>query len=386
MGRRGAPGRVCGLHLRALALAQGIRPKTRRPCAAFLGSGGVDRYLLSMGHVSSIFLEKLHRLLPPDSAGRRGGALEAVGDREGGRRAGPTLVPDATFFDLLERIAAEDAGGRSIAIALGASMRCDDYGAFGLAFKSATDLLNSFERVARFGRVVTSVANYTVLPGRGTAFMAVRKGRDRRLGERMTTELAVAAGTAISREVCKTPFDPVAVHFSHERPAGIRAYEEHFRCPIHFESDRDGLEISEAMLHAGNRLGDAAISEFLDSHLERELAAFPEDRALEPIVRAEIERSLSDGFPVLGEVARRLGMSARTLQRRMADEGIVFRDVAERTRLGLAKRLLCETDFALAEVAFLTGYSEQSTFSRAFKRWSGHTPAAWRDAARSTVG
>jgi len=336
-----------------------------------------------MGHVSGIFLEKLHHLLPPDSVGRRGGLLEAVGKKEGGTQTSPPLVPDATFFDLLERIAAEDKGGRSIAVTLGASMRCDDYGAFGLAFKSATDLLSSFQRVERYGRVVTSVANYTVVRGGDSAFMAIRKGEDRRLGERMATELAVAAGTAISREVSSEPFTPVAIHFSHERPADIRAYEAHFRCPIHFGSDRDGLEISGAMLHAGNRLGDAAISEFLDSHLERELAAFPEDRALEPVVRAEIERSLSDGVPTLSVIARQLGMSARTLQRRMADEGIAYRDLAEQTRLALAQRLLSETDYALAEVAFLTGYAEQSTFSRAFKRWNGHTPAAWRKAALS---
>ena len=262
-------------------------------------------------------------------------------------------------------------------------MRCDDYGAFGLAFKSATDLLSSFQRVERYGRIVTSVANYTVVPGEGSAFMAVKKGDDTRLGETMVTELAVAAGTAISREVSSRAFEPVAIYFSHERPADISAFEAHFRCPVHFSSHRDGIEISDEMLHAGNRLGDARISDFFDTHLDAELAAFLADSALEPTVRAEVARSLSDGAPKLAEVAKRLGMSARTLQRRLADEGVAYQHLVEETRLGLAERLLEDTDFALAEVAFLTGYSEQSTFTRAFKRRNGRTPANYRRARTS---
>ncbi|MBF9035987.1 helix-turn-helix domain-containing protein [Rhodobacterales bacterium HKCCE2091] len=330
-----------------------------------------------MGHVSGIFLGKLGGLLPPG----RAAALGLSGD------GGPRMIPDTAFLDLLERIAAAEPGGRSIAVRLGASMCCDDYGAFGLAFKTATDLLNSFRRVERYGRVVTSIANYRVVESAdGGAFMAVRNPGHARPGEVMATELAVAAATAISREVCRVPFDPVSVHFSHAAPDDIRDFEAHFRCPVRFGSDRDGLAISAATLQAGNRLGDAAVSEFLDGHLERELAAVPADRALEPVVRAEIERALSDGVPGLGDVARRMGMSVRTLQRRMAEEGIVYRDLAERTRLALAERLLGDTDYALSEVAFLTGYAEQSTFSRAFKRRNGSSPAAWRRARHPDRG
>ena len=330
-----------------------------------------------MGYIASIFLEKLRHLLPPVSAARHGALLGNVGNANA--EAKSAFVTDIAFFALLEHIAEDAAAGRSIAVALGASMRSDDYGAFGFAFKSATNLLNSFQRVERFGRVVTNLGNYTVERGNGSAFMRVRKGASERLGEHMVTELAVAAGTAISREVCRTPFVPVSVHFSHEAPPDSAGHEAHFRCPLIFGSDRDGFEVSEADLYAGNRLGDAAISGFLDSHLEHKLTEFPESRqTIEPVVRAEIERSLSDGVPTLQTIARHLGMSPRTLQRRMADEGVVFRDLAERTRFDLAERLLRETDYALAEVAFLTGYAEQSTFSRAFKRWNGCTPAAWR--------
>ena len=80
----------------------------------------------------------------------------------------------------------------------------------------------------------------------------------------------------------------------------------------------------------------------------------------------------------LAEVARRMGMSVRSLQRQLADGGKSYKEVVAETRLVLAKRLLEETAHSLAEVAFLLGFSQPSAFHRAFKRWTGKTPAEWR--------
>ena len=249
---------------------------------------------------------------------------------------------------------------------------------FGLAFKSAIDLWGSFQRVERYGKVVTSIANYRVVPGNGSSFMAVRPDTETRLGLRMTNELAVAAATAISREVCQQDFSPVAVFFSHEAPADVSVHGAHFRCPVHFSADRDGLEISDDLLRAPNRLGDASISEFFDTHLEKELAEFVDDSRLDQRVRIQISQALSEGVPAISVVAGRLGMSQRTLQRRLADQGFAYQDLVDRARRDLAERLLSNTDYGLADIAFLTGYAEQSTFTRAFKRWSGVTPATYR--------
>ena len=109
------------------------------------------------------------------------------------------MIPASDFFGLLEAIAKEGDQGRSVPIVMGASMRCDDYGAFGLAFKSAPDLLGSYSRVERFGKVVTSIANFGVQRSGNSVFMEVIPGQDRRLGLTMTNELAVAAAMSLSR-------------------------------------------------------------------------------------------------------------------------------------------------------------------------------------------
>ena len=87
------------------------------------------------------------------------------------------MIIDAVFFDLLERVAREDRGGRAAPVRVGASMCCDDHGAFGFASKSAVDLYGSFQRVQRHGKIVTTIANFTVEAGRDAALMAVPSTR-----------------------------------------------------------------------------------------------------------------------------------------------------------------------------------------------------------------
>ncbi|MBR9824484.1 MAG: AraC family transcriptional regulator [Alphaproteobacteria bacterium] len=335
-----------------------------------------------MAHISTLFVHKLADLFG-SQADAEGLALRrkifaAAGVGQGDSDEPPKTIAASTFFETLERLTQEAPDGRSAGVRLGAIMRCDDYGPFGLAFKSAPDLLGSFSRVERYGRVVTSVANYTVDQRPAGTFMAITPGDNTRLGQRMTNELAIAAGTALCREVSQHPFSPKAVYFSHERPADLSAFTAHFECPLHFGADRDGFEIADAELRAGNRLGDDGLARFFDTVLDKELAEFVDETRLDQKVCSEISRALSQGVPVISEVAARLGMSGRTLQRRLAEDGHVYQDLVEITRRKLAERLLTQTDFAIAEIAFLTGYSEQSTFSRAFKRLSGQTPASFR--------
>jgi AraC-like DNA-binding protein len=292
-----------------------------------------------------------------------------------------TMISDGEFFGLLECIADLDDRGRSVPIHMGASMRCDDYGAFGLAFKSAPDLLSSYARVERYGKVVTSIANFRVERSGTSVFMEVFQGRDRRLGLKMTNELALAAAMSISREVSDDDFSPAAVHLMSDRPNDDGAYQEHFRCPILFGADRDALEVPTTVASRANRLSDDGMSKFFERHLDAQLGQINDTSELERRIVDQIGEALSEGVPTLAEIAGQLGMSTRTLQRRLSADGLAYQDLVLDARKTLSEQLLRRTDYALAEIAFLTGFSDQSTFTRAFKRWHGQTPASYRRGA-----
>jgi AraC-like DNA-binding protein len=287
------------------------------------------------------------------------------------------MLPDTVYYDLLERIAKHtDVTG--LPIRGGASMRCDEYGALGLAWKAAPTLMGSFLRVERYARIWTSVVEYELRPtGRGTPFILHRSGA-RRLGMRLSNEATLASAVSISRQVCPVPFAPIEVLFRHPRPKTIQHHEAYFGCPIQFDADLDALLISPRALAQPNKLGDEGITRFLLTHLDAELNEIDADASLESLTKNAIARSLSEGLPRMGDIARGLGMSARSFHRRLSEHGLSFQTLTTTTRRELAEGLLRDERYSLAEVAFLTGFSEQSSFTRAFKRWVGRTPASYR--------
>ena len=334
-----------------------------------------------MGRITSLFVHKVVNAAmaeAPDDHARRRTLFESVGVDPDAPVDPKLMVDDAEYYALCERVVREAEHGASIPVRVGASMRCDDYGAFGLAWKTALTLGGSYARAERYGKVLTSVSRHTLIEEGGRLYMRLHRDGARDLGLRLSNEQTVVAVTQISREVSLRPFNPDAVFFSHPAPDDISAHEAYFGCPVHFASDRDGLLVSPAALEVPNRLGDAGVSRFFDTHLERELAALADDSALARRVRIQISHALSQGVPNVTDVARRLGMSARTLQRRLADTGHAYQQLVDTARRELAERLLRGTDYSLAEVAFMTGFSDQSAFTRAFRRWAGETPRSFR--------
>lgn len=329
-----------------------------------------------MGSITSLFVRKIVAAAGATVDGKA--LLASVGlDAEAG--ADPRqMVTDTAYYDLIERIAMEQ-DITELPLVTGASMRCDDYGALGLAFKAATTLHGSFSRVERYARLWTSVVEYELQPEGDFVWFFLHRTGTRRLGLRISNEATMASATAIAREVSPDGvFHPLEVHLQHAAPASILGHERYFGCPVRFGSDRDALLLSKKALSRDNRLGDEGITRFLLDHLDQELASIADTKSLARRTRDVIARALSEGVPKMEDVARRLGVSVRSLHRHLAEDGLSFQSLAEETRKDLAVALLKQEHYSIAEIAFLTGFSEQSAFTRAFKRWLGETPANFR--------
>ncbi|MFO0658260.1 MAG: helix-turn-helix transcriptional regulator [Polyangiaceae bacterium] len=127
------------------------------------------------------------------------------------------------------------------------------------------------------------------------------------------------------------------------------------------------------------------LSRVIERHAEALLLSLPElSSGVADRVRQALANGLSDGGVTLAEVAKRLKMSERSLQRKLASEGVSFDALLDEIRRDLALRYLSDRNIAIAEVAFLLGYSEPSPFHRAFKRWTGTTPSEARRARAVT--
>ena len=334
----------------------------------------------SMGYVTSLFARKV--------IAAAGGGVDAAA-----MLAGVGLSPDDAcdagqmvsaerYYDMLERIA-DQIDVTDLPVRTGASMQLDEYGALGLAFKAATTLGASYARVVRYARLWTSVAEYELRPATGGTLFILHRAGERRLGMRLSNETTLASAVSIARQVCPVPLAPVEVLVRHPAPRRVAAHEDWFGCPVRFGAELDAILYADETLARPNILGDEGISQYLTTHLDAELSEITREPALVTQAKAAIAQALSEGAPKMAEIARSLGLSARSFHRRLSEHGMNFQSLTEETRRDLAEGLLRDESHSLAEIAFLTGFSEQSAFTRAFKRWVGTTPATYRkDMAR----
>lgn len=330
-----------------------------------------------MGYVTSLFARKI--IAAAGDAVDGAALLRGAGIDPEGPWDPKAMIPAVRYYDMLERIAAK-VDVTDLPVRTGAAMRLDEYGALGLAFKAATTLGGSYARVERYARLWTSVVSYELRPDpRGTLFILHRPG-ERRLGMRLSNEATLASAVSIARQVSPVPVAPLEVMARHPAPKSIAAHEDWFGCPVRFGADLDAILFSRQTLAQPNILGDVGISRYLVSHLDKELSEIADEAPLVARTKDAIAQALSEGAPKMADIARGLGLSARSFHRRLSEHGMSFQTLTEETRRELAEGLLRDEGHSLAEIAFLTGFSEQSAFTRAFKRWVGTTPASYRKA------
>ncbi|MGI3163534.1 AraC family transcriptional regulator [Pseudooceanicola sp. 200-1SW] len=297
------------------------------------------------------------------------------------------MLPAERYYALIEAIADSEWPNPTFHMRVCASMRCEELGAFGLAFKSAPTLRQAFTRMGRYTRLHNQVSSFDTVDrtDEGVFCWTHEKPRKEGLGGMLSNEAAMGTTLSLCRETAYAEICPVRVQFAHERPGSIDALTAHFGIEPVFGAEIDGMQFALEDIDRPTLKGDPAIWAFFTDHLESvlpEVAADPEAEVpLEVLVVEEIAKLLSGGVPQLGDVAQSLGMGARTLQRRLSERGCTFQSQVDEARRQLAHQLVSGTRYSLSEIAFLTGFSEQSAFTRAFKRWSGQTPGAYRSGA-----
>lgn len=191
-------------------------------------------------------------------------------------------------------------------------------------------------------------------------------------------EYTLAAVFLRTRAATNQPYPLIRVDFSHPRPADIREHERIFECPVTFGADTCRMVIAREVWDTPRTGSNPALFSVLDTHARMLLEQLPTPVDIVGRVREAIQGELRGGSPKLESIAKHLAMSPRTLQRRMGEQGVVFNDILDELRYRAAKSYLAHEDIAGAEVAYLLGFAEQSSFNRAFKRWSGQTPTAYR--------
>jgi AraC-like DNA-binding protein len=168
------------------------------------------------------------------------------------------------------------------------------------------------------------------------------------------------------------------VTFVHRRPADTLEHERIFGCPVGFEAEWNRMSIDRAVWDTPTRGANAGVLQVLIEHADLLLQKLPKGPDLVERTRKAIGERLRGGDSSLEGVARELSTSGRSLQRHLQELGYSYNALADEVRAATAKLYLEQPDIAVSEVAYLLGFADPSTFNRAFKRWTGSTPARSR--------
>ncbi|HEY4414389.1 MAG TPA: AraC family transcriptional regulator [Verrucomicrobiae bacterium] len=181
----------------------------------------------------------------------------------------------------------------------------------------------------------------------------------------------------LGRRGTQKPLRPLRVEFKRE-PTDRAIYEKAFDCPIKFRATRDAIYFRSDDLDLPFVTYNAELLEMLTPPLDKLLAQRRAQKSCGENVIWVIKRLLGGNNPDIDTVSRELGMSSRTLQRRINEEGKSFRSLLTTARQELAQSYLKEPSLGLNEISVLLSYEDPSSFFRAFQEWEGQTPGAWR--------
>lgn len=296
-------------------------------------------------------------------------------------------VPYAVVEALGER-AGEITGVRDIGLELGRAIAhpetLADTGM--LVLMASATVESALARAVRIQEIWGDGARTTLFPavdGLGVryAYPSVERARSRHVDECAIAELVCGI-----RFLTETDARPRVVRFTHRAPPDVRAHEALFGCPLVFEAAHTELELDRDVLALRMKGAHEVYREIFEREVDRALARRPRALALTRQVRTLLEGTIVAPDEALARVARALRTSARTLQRRLQEEGTSFDTLVRELRRERADDLLAE-GVPIKEIAARLGYAEPSAFHRAYKRWTGRTPASERVRAstRATV-
>lgn len=290
-------------------------------------------------------------------------------------------IPLSQYNELLEVTAAKGDSFLGLRLGLGLlgePLKSSLLGGVGHVVRSAADVRTMLECASRYIVVHAQANELTWRLHGGCLEIAYRLTDPSVLHRRQDAEFAMGTLYARLREYTGGKFVPLRLEFEHPQPADISLHTEVFQCPLKFGQPANVIVWPGEMIDEPLATADLRLFQALLPGLEEERRRRLADTDLTARIGLVIEANLASGRVGLDQVATELCLSKRTLQRRLQELDLEFADVVEDIRQALAIELVCQTSRSLTEIAQQLGYNEASSFTRAFRRWTGVTPREFR--------
>ncbi len=277
-------------------------------------------------------------------------------------------------FQTLWQVASEATGDPAVALRVSTMVKTNTLGIIGYLALASESRRNAFELVRGLTPLLWEDVECDLRSDGEVAFIRCSTDRDPQ-ASRFTTEYAIGLTVTMSRVFGAGRFDPLEARFSYSAPAYADEYERILRLPVRFDAGEDGVLFPISMMDSVNPSADAALRQLLERYAADQLARIPTSARFSQRIRACVRSMLPLGSLTADIVAARFGMSERTLRRRLQEEATSYQEILDDVRAEMARHYLTKEKRGIDEVAFLLRFSDQSAFTKAFRRWTGRTPA-----------
>jgi len=259
-----------------------------------------------------------------------------------------------------------------IGFLIGRQINVSGFPVLGFSLISAVDLRDGFDRFLRYQRVIGESANIKLtLKGEEAHLTFNFFGDDMPISQH-TNDMAIAATVSMIRLLAGDDWQPKEVHFVRSKPKNEGGFVEFFRCPISFERNLNSIVIAAT---------DFAPGQYEESHFDTILLAAESKDSKQPIsdlVTMYLQQHIQNHTLNRNKVAGALNLSPRSLQRRLATEDTTYQTLINQVREEKSREYLSVPNLSITEIAFLCGFSDPTTFNRAFKGWLGISPGEYR--------
>lgn len=288
--------------------------------------------------------------------------------------------PDARYplpaTTRLWKLAVEATGDAAFGLKVASQVTPGTFHAVGQTLLTSATLKDAFKRAIRYSRIVTDLGGLALQEQGDELQLVFLDSPASPPPAHEALDAFISIQVRMSRALLGREVSPLRIEMRRPTPADLPSFEHTLRAPLIFNAKRNLIafdrQIAERPLDGDNPL----LAKHYDDIAQRVLSSLEKNNVLLK-VRTELIKRLPEGEPAQEDIAAAVNLSTRGLQRKLAEQDATYKGLLDSTRLALALSYLDQGSYSITEVAYLLGFAETSSFTRAFRRWTGRSPSAY---------
>lgn len=286
------------------------------------------------------------------------------------------IISNEAYCDLLES-ASKLCSDDYLGLHVGEAIKPGHYGVLGYACMSSNNLEDALQRALRYQTLVSDICQISIQQKDNHVVQKFHFPYHP-LPSKHLAEENVAGAVSFAKWIAGINSFPIEVHFQHSAPQDISEHQRIMGCEVLFDQPETLLLYSNDYLQTPLPQADNIMLQMMERYAEELLMKLPKSDSLIDKASAILADVLQSGEPSIEKLASAMSTNIRTLQRQLKIENINYQTLLDQVRQQLALIYINQDELSLTDIAFLLGFAEQSSFQRAFKRWTEQTPGRYR--------